>query len=560
MYLNTPNNLNRLLHPENRVYTIGFLALTLVYLRGLFVDIYGVDATQYASISLEMLTTGEWLEVHHRGEDYLDKPPLHFWLSALSFKILGVSNFAYKLPSFLITILGAYSTYRLGRLWYGREAGRTAALILYSSLGIMLINQDVRTDTIMIGLIAFSCWQLVAFQQSGKWMNLIGAFVGMGLAMLTKGPLGLVLPAAALFTDAALKRDWKSLFRWEWLVGIGIIGVILFPMCWGLYHQWDLHPEKELYGKSDISGLKFFFWDQSFGRLTGDNPFINELKPQQGNDPTFFIHTTLWSFLPWMIILCGAVVVHIRKLIRTRFRLKATEEGFTLGAFIIPLIAVSLSDYKLPHYIYPSFPFLAIIIGNWLHTTDTGKGLFNAQQITGFMLLTGAMSLLIWSFPTQSMVVWLIPAIACCWLVALYIKWIQNVRKALLMSGVLTAIGMNWVLNAHFYPSLAEYEAGIHAARWAKEEGVENDNIYLYKTSYHAFEFYHGHIVESKETMDEPGYYLLKEEDLPTELPLNAQIVEKWDYHNPTVLTMPFLKSASRQQHVQDLLFVRIDQ
>ena len=76
-------------------------AIALVYTVGAFVDVMEVDAAQYASISQEMLQTGEILQVHHRYQDYLDKPPLLFWLSSLSFWLFGVSNFTYKLQHYV---------------------------------------------------------------------------------------------------------------------------------------------------------------------------------------------------------------------------------------------------------------------------------------------------------------------------------------------------------------------------------------------------------------------------------------------------------------------------
>src|SRR5690242_14579441 len=79
--------------------TILAALILLVYGLGLTVEIMEVDAAQYASISREMLETGQWLQVHHRYMDYLDKPPLLFWFSALSLKLFGVSIWAYKLPS-----------------------------------------------------------------------------------------------------------------------------------------------------------------------------------------------------------------------------------------------------------------------------------------------------------------------------------------------------------------------------------------------------------------------------------------------------------------------------
>jgi 4-amino-4-deoxy-L-arabinose transferase-like glycosyltransferase len=164
------------------------LGWALVYLRGLWLDVMDVDASQYASISMEMLQNGHWLEVQHRGADYLDKPPLLFWLSAGAFRVLGYSNWAYKLPSFLFALAGIAATYRFARLFYPENTARWAAMMLGSSIGLLLLCNDVRTDTLLLGTSACAVWQLAAYQQSRRWAPLWAAFFFIGLAMLAKGP------------------------------------------------------------------------------------------------------------------------------------------------------------------------------------------------------------------------------------------------------------------------------------------------------------------------------------------------------------------------------------
>ena len=122
-----------------------------------------IDAAQYAVISMDMSRTKSFLHLYLQGHDYLDKPPLLFWMSSLSFILFGISNLTYKLPSVLIGILGIYSTYRFAKLWYSEEKAILSSLILASSQALFLITNDVRTDTILLGLVMFSVWQLGAY-------------------------------------------------------------------------------------------------------------------------------------------------------------------------------------------------------------------------------------------------------------------------------------------------------------------------------------------------------------------------------------------------------------
>ena len=87
------------------IYLLLFSLLAMVYIMGLFVPLMDNDSAHHANIALHMYLTGDYVSLVDHAGDYLDKPHLHFWLAAFSYKIFGVTSFAYKLPSFLFTIL-----------------------------------------------------------------------------------------------------------------------------------------------------------------------------------------------------------------------------------------------------------------------------------------------------------------------------------------------------------------------------------------------------------------------------------------------------------------------
>ena len=112
-----------------------------------------------------------------------------------------------------------------------------------------------------MGMSATSVWMLAEYQLKKKYSFLIGTGIFVGLAMLAKGPIGLILPGAALASHLLLSNHWRDVFRWEWLLIPLVIALTLTPMCIGLYHQFDLHPEKVVNGKEGVSGLYFYFWE-----------------------------------------------------------------------------------------------------------------------------------------------------------------------------------------------------------------------------------------------------------------------------------------------------------
>lgn len=245
--------------------------LLIVLFAGFGIDVMDIDAAQYASMSREMMSGGSYLEVYDLGKDYLDKPPFLFWISALSMKVFGANTFAYKLPSFLFALLAVYSTFRLTSVYYTKRIAFLAAIILAGSQGFILMNHDVRTDTILMGWVTFSLWQLAEWFRERKFIYFILACAGIAGGMMTKGPIALMVPVFAFGSQILIQRKFRNILRWEYLIGPIFIAVLLIPMCIGLYNQFDLNPNKVVDGKTGVSGLRFFL-DSKFWK---DNRRIN---------------------------------------------------------------------------------------------------------------------------------------------------------------------------------------------------------------------------------------------------------------------------------------------
>ncbi len=336
---------------SNRFFYGVLVSCFVTYLVGMImIPLMDIDASQYASISREMLTNKSYLQVFDLGTDYLDKPPMLFWLSALSMKIWGVHDWAYRIPSLLFAVLSVYATFQLAALFYRREIAQLSALVLASCQAMFLITHDVRCDTMLMGWVMLSLWQMATWYQTGKWKNLIIAFVAIAGGMMTKGPIALMVPAFAFVPHFILQRNWKQLFRWQYLAGLLIIAVLMIPMSIGLYRQFDLHPGKLINGEPIQSGLRFYYWTQSFGRYTGENHF-NEM-----NHFTFLLENMIWSFLPWILFFLAALVLSVIELVKKKFRIEAQEEWISTGGFIITYCVLARSQAQLPHYIFVVFP------------------------------------------------------------------------------------------------------------------------------------------------------------------------------------------------------------
>ena len=105
----------------------------IIYCNNLFIDIMQVDAAQYAGISFQMAHTNSYLEIKEFQNDYLDKPPLLFWFSSVGIKIFGITNFGYKIASFLLLLLSLFAVYRFALLYYKENVAKNALIILAST-------------------------------------------------------------------------------------------------------------------------------------------------------------------------------------------------------------------------------------------------------------------------------------------------------------------------------------------------------------------------------------------------------------------------------------------
>lgn len=467
-----------------------FVPVLVVYLIGMFIDIMDVDAAQYAAMSREMLETGNYLQLFYRGEDYIDKPPLIFWTAALSFKLFGISNFAYKLPSVLFTLLGLFSTYRLGKLLYNSKVAFYATLVLASCQAWFLMNHDVKTDTILAACTVLAIWQLAAFLQNQKLIHIVYAAIGVAGAMLTKGPIGLMVPALAIGTHLVLRRDWKLFLRWEWPLLLLLVLMLLTPMLYGLYMQYDASTGKETYNGTITSGLRFYFWTQSFGRLTGESTWKNE------SDPFYFVHTFLWAFLPWSIFFFVALWKQLRRFWSKRFFLTKKQEAITLGGIILPTIAFSFSNYKLPHYIFVVFPLVAIVTGELIYRIiDKGRferarqNLKVIQLIVASLLLTIVSVLCTVNFPMTSVLAWLL-CLTCLALVFYFSLRGKSIFQQLVVPSFVAIVGVNFLLNLHVYPQLLTYQSGSVASKLVKASEPARPFV-AYKTRSYGLDFYY---------------------------------------------------------------------
>lgn len=550
-----------------------FALLLLVYFLGFPVTIMDVDSGQYASISREMAETGNYLQVMSHGRDYLDKPPLLFWVTALMFNIFGYANWSFKIGSFLFTLLGVYSTFRLGKLLYSSAVGRLAAIILFSCQAFILFNNDVRTDTILTSSVVFAIWQMMEWYQTKKWKWIVGAALGISFAMMAKGPIGIMVPVLAIGSWIIGQGRWKDIIKWQYLVLLALVAVMLAPMLYGLYTQFDLQPEKSVgmvtpHGiekQTNVSGLKFYLWTQSFGRITGENVWKNN------TGPFFFVHNFLWSFLPWALVFLLAFFTSIRQLVLSLLKKAEQPELLTLGGFILPFIALSMSAYKLPHYIFVVYPLAAILLASWWVKVweSENKAVKNTVIILQFIIwlaFTAAVVLIhFWVFKGG----WFIASMAL--LVQMVALWflIRSSRRArnLIVAVVLSAVAGNLSMNGWFYPKLMDYQAGSNAAMAVKNLNLDPAEVYNYRFHTFTYYYYRGEFTQSitpalaeKKLAKGENVYVVTDEKGVKALGKTFEYttLHAFGTHSITKLSGKFLNPKTRNETLQKVSLIQI--
>ena len=303
------------------------------------------DETRYAEIPREMLATGNWALPQLNFQTYYDKPPLLYWLCAISYQVFGVNETAARLVPSLASLLTIAATMWFGSRWFGRQVGLLSGLVLLLSVGFAFTSRYLLLDGVLTLFVALSLFTAYEAIRSGRlnltWWCLSGVFCG--LAFLTKGPVALVLWLPPVFAFAWLSEAYATPRWWHYgLIG-GVTAMIAAP--------WLI-----IVSIQDASFLTEFFYMHNVRRFAGE--FHD--KPIWYFVPVLLLAGHPWSFLtiPYSKFLFGHAGV-----VRNQ---RPPAVGFLLLWSLWCFVFFSLSKCKLPTYLLPAAPALALMMGHYL--------------------------------------------------------------------------------------------------------------------------------------------------------------------------------------------------
>jgi hypothetical protein len=247
--------------------------------------------------------------------------------------------------------------------------------------------------------------------------------------------------------------------------------IFIIPALYGYYIQFDAQPDKVVFDTTNVSGIKFFFWDSQWGRFTNTGPI------QGAGDPTFYLHTLLWAYMPWAFLAYFALFCKARSLI-----LKVNRaESYTFFGFIFLFVVFSISQFQLPHYLNPLFPFLSILVADNLLRFERNKKFLKVFYHIHFwsaILLVITMALLhfVFSHQTLNADLYFVFLMGAGIVTILYLAK-GHLFKKLIFIPAIAILMVNYYINRSFYPQLLKYQSESELAFYMEEHALEKAKL-----------------------------------------------------------------------------------
>ena len=326
------------------------------------------DEGRYAEIAREMVASGDWLTPRLNDLKYFEKPPLQYWATATAFTLFGEHHWTARLWSALTGFLGIlFTVFAVGRL-FNPVTGWIAGTVLASSLWWNLIGHVNTLDMGVSAFLAAAIFALCLAQrdeatpaESRRWQD--GAWILLALATLSKGLIGIVLPAATVVIYALWQHDLGLVFRIRPWRGLAILLLITAP--------WFIAVSL-----ANPEFAWFFFVHEHFQR------FLTKVHDRY--EPMwYFIPVLLLGMLPWLSALWPGIKAGLGEDASKRFQ----PQRFLLVWSVLVFVFFSISDSKLPSYILPIFPALAALVALCLNTPVSSRLTSNAVLAAGIGLV-----------------------------------------------------------------------------------------------------------------------------------------------------------------------------
>ena len=316
------------------------LCLTLFFFRLGARPLWDIDEGMHAATSMEMILSGDWITPKFNGEPFYDKPVFYNWLVALAFLAFGFTEFAARLPAAVLGSGCVIVTYLLGRKMFSPTVGILSAVILATTVEFIVLSRSVVHD---ISLLFFVTLALYLFyigykDDRHRKRNLLFFYGALGFAVLSKGPVGLALPAMIIGVYLMVERNLKFIMKMQ--IGWGILIFLAVASPWYI-----------LISLKNPDYARYFFIEKNLGSfLSPDSRHPNPFY--------YYIPVLFGGFFPWSCFLPLAVIYAFRR----KFVNIHESTAFIVVWFSIIFIFFSIATSKLATYILPLFPAASLLV------------------------------------------------------------------------------------------------------------------------------------------------------------------------------------------------------
>lgn len=348
------------------------MALLLLVVEPGRVPLFEPDEGRYSEIPREMLATGDWVVPRLNGVLYFEKPPLHYWSVAISFLILGQSEFAARVPVKLASAGLAFVAFLFARRRWGERTGYLAGLATSTSALVVSLARITLIDPGFSLALAGAAFSFAAFAEGetagdrrGAQRALFGLHLSCAAAVMLKGLAGIVLPGGAIVIWIALMGRWRLVPR------------LLSPLPLLLFLALTV-PWHVLVARREPDFLNFYFVHEHFDRFA-------KADHRRSGSPLYFVAVLLGGFLPWTAFF-GRLSESWPGRRLSEWRSRPTE-AFLWTWSILVLLFFSASKSKLIPYLEPIWPAMAVLLAIGMERAREKGASFRADRwILGVLL------------------------------------------------------------------------------------------------------------------------------------------------------------------------------
>ncbi|MBF0489896.1 MAG: glycosyltransferase family 39 protein [Candidatus Omnitrophica bacterium] len=436
-----------------RFFLLLLLCISLYFVGNNLFHLTDPDEVFYSLTAKEMALRNESLTPYIFHQPQFEKPILTYWFLKTGFSVFGDTPFAARFFPAVFASFGVLAVYILGLLGFANERRAfLGAIVLGTSAFYIAMGKTVFTDMIFTVFILYSLlsFYLVYCNPKVKLKGILAFYLFAALAVLTKGPLGLLIPEATVVIFLLYRRDLAFLKSRE--IGVGFLLSLMVAVPWYWY-------EISKYGDAFIHE---FFYNDHWRRLT--------TAEHKGNDHWFFYPVTMLAGLfPWSLFL-GAAFVDLYK--RLKFSIKPFEY-FLLSWIVVVFFVFQFAHSKLASYILPMFPALALLAANYIDEkiAQYQQGIIKklSYVVIGFLVILGIAVVAAFKaykayIPSIVPAYWLSAGLIALSGISLTLFFKDKIRQAVVLLGfsLVPILLMAYMVMPYLEPHISMYDASCY--------------------------------------------------------------------------------------------------